>query len=373
MPPKIAFILPALTTGGAERVLISLMNGLDREKYTPIFITLNDRGEAGRWIAQDIECHSLHNKNLLTGLPDLLRLLRRLRPALVFTTMERSNMAVLALKPFLPKTAFIVREATLPSGMEHGTRYPLWVRKAYRFTIRSLYRLLYPHADLVISPSLRIIGELDSYLKINGNNYTLLPNPIDLVRTRGFTATLPKRTPDQLSFVAVGRLDRVKGFDRLIEALAEFRPAYPWRLTIYGEGPERPALEQLIRDKGLTGNITLPGISDNPSCYMAAADALLISSRWEGVPNVLLEALSVGTPVIAPRDIGMVAELEALAGTTSVIAVKDMTEFITKMGQIKPVPVSHVRPSLLPATYEPAAVNEKFDTLLRTAMEKVSA
>jgi glycosyltransferase involved in cell wall biosynthesis len=373
MPPTIAFILPALTTGGAERVLISLMNGLDRTKYAPIFITLNDRGEAARWIAPDIECHSLHNKNLLTGLPGLLRYLRSNKPDVIFTTMERSNMAVLALKPFLPKTAFIVREATLPSGMEHGTRYPLWVRKAYRFTIRNLYRLLYPHADLVISPSQRIIDELDSYLKIHGRNYALLPNPVDLLRTRGFTAALPTRALGELSFVAVGRLDRVKGFDRLIEALAEFRPAYPWQLTIYGEGPERPALEQLIRDKGLTGNISLPGISDNPSCYMAAADALLIPSRWEGVPNVLLEALSVGTPVIAPRDLGVVAELEALAGTDSVIAVEDMDELVTAMGRIKPAPVSQLRPSLLPAAYEPAAVNEKFSSLLAGVLTKVSA
>jgi glycosyltransferase involved in cell wall biosynthesis len=109
--------------------------------------------------------------------------------------------------------------------------------------------------------------------------------------------------------LGVGRLVAQKAFDVLIEAFAHVRRSQPARLLILGEGEERPMLEALVRQLGLEGDIELPGFVANPYPYMAHAELFVLSSRWEGLPTVLVEAMFLRTPVIAtdcpsgPREI----------------------------------------------------------------------
>jgi glycosyltransferase involved in cell wall biosynthesis len=107
----------------------------------------------------------------------------------------------------------------------------------------------------------------------------------------------------------VGRLTRQKAFDVLIRAFVEVRKDHRARLMILGEGDERPALEGLVNKYGLEQDIILPGFVPNPYPYMAHAAAFVLSSRWEGLPTVLVEAMALGAPVIStdcpsgPREI----------------------------------------------------------------------
>jgi len=100
-----------------------------------------------------------------------------------------------------------------------------------------------------------------------------------------------------------------KDFPTLIQAFAHVRRAYPARLLILGEGEERPALEALVRQLGLEQDVSLPGFAVNPYPYMARASLFVLSSRWEGLPGVLIEALYCGAPLVAtdcpsgPREI----------------------------------------------------------------------
>jgi glycosyltransferase involved in cell wall biosynthesis len=109
--------------------------------------------------------------------------------------------------------------------------------------------------------------------------------------------------------LGVGRLTAQKAFSVLIEAFARVRKSQPARLLILGEGEERPMLEALIRQLGLEQDVDLPGFVSNPYPYMAHAALFVLSSRWEGLPTVLVEAMSLRTPVIAtdcpsgPREI----------------------------------------------------------------------
>jgi glycosyltransferase involved in cell wall biosynthesis len=109
--------------------------------------------------------------------------------------------------------------------------------------------------------------------------------------------------------IAVGRLQIQKDYPTLLRAFAQVRQKRPVRLLILGEGKERPMLEELIKTLGVEEDVSLPGFVMNPFAYMARASLFVLSSRWEGLPTVLIEAMCCGTPVVStdcpsgPREI----------------------------------------------------------------------
>ncbi|MBU0858733.1 MAG: glycosyltransferase [Alphaproteobacteria bacterium] len=359
-PLRVAFVLPSLTAGGAERVLITLMNGLPRAEFSPAMICVNDGGPLRDLIATDIDFTALYKSERMVSpeksLPALYRALRAIKPDIVVATMAQMNFAVLVLRPLFPKTQFIVREAITPS-------FILEKRARAAPVIRAAYKRLYPLAACVISPAQMIIDEFSSVLKMDVTRHICLPNPVDADKIRGDgVAHIPDVPPNTIRFIAAGRLHSQKGFDRLLDSLPAL--AGDWHLTILGEGPERSALEAQIRNLGLESRVSLVGLVDKPWPYYAAADAFLLPSRWEGLPNVALESLCCGTPVIAMYEAGGIGEIAA-AAPQAVVVCRSMTEFIERMGCVQTDNATHYRPSLLPALYERSAVIEKFTQILR--------
>ncbi len=393
MPPaplqkKVAFILPSLAAGGAERVLLTLMNRLDRARFAPEFVTLSDDGPMGSWIDGDIPRHSLYDKRLRNGLPGLARTLRKIAPDTVVSTMAHMNFGVLLLRPFLkPRTRICVREANIPSSIIADSSRPFPGRAQI---VRMAYKTLYPTADLVISPAQRIIDEFQSLLKIQTRNHALLYNPVDEARIRGSagessSASSPL-TSSVLSdsvfsdearaktvvFVAAGRLHRQKGFDLLIAALARgfaMPEGLEWRLEILGEGGERAALENQIAAAGLEPRIKLRGLLTPPWPVIAMADAFLLPSRWEGLPNVVLESLAAGTRAIASAQAGGIAEIAARAAPGSVTLAETLDDFVTAMRAVRPDPARAFRPrafrpSLLPDAFRLEVVGKAFGEMI---------
>lgn len=366
-PRTVAFVLPSLTAGGAERVLITLMNGLDRAAFTPVFIGINGQGPLGGLIAADIPRHILTPAGRVgKSLPRLYRTLRRLKPDIVVSTMAHMNFGVLLLKPFFPRTRFIVREAITPSFIlqDRGMAEPV---------IRTLYRTLYPCAHTVVSPAGIIVGEFRDVLRMKTGNHRILPNPVNLPLIRREEHIPPPRAGGDartVHFIAAGRLHRQKGFDRLLDILPRLPAAMDWRLTILGEGPEREALEKAIEEKGLKDRVALPGLSDHPWPSYAAADAFLLPSRSEGLPNVALEALACGTPVIATAESGGIGDIARAAHRHqgAVTVAPDMDAFLAAMANVTAQPPgAGFRPSLLPPAYTPEDVATAFRRILQEA------
>jgi glycosyltransferase involved in cell wall biosynthesis len=176
-----------------------------------------------------------------------------------------------------------------------------------------LAKMFFRWADAIVAVSR---GAADDFAATSGvprNKMQVIFNPVvsdDLHRRAAETIDHPWFATGELPVVvAVGRLVIQKEFETLIRAFAEVRKSLPSRLMIIGEGPDRSKLESLTRELGLQDVVALPGTQNNPLPYMKHAALLAMSSRYEGLPLVPIEALAVGCPVVStdcltgPREI----------------------------------------------------------------------
>lgn len=357
---RIAFVLPTLLPGGAERVLITLMNGLDRYRFDPHFIVVNPKGTLRPLIDSSIPFHSLGGVKMRFALPGLISRLNALEPDIIVSTMAAMNFTVLLARPFLKKKSrVIVREAVIPSSIIKSQPLPGIVSAAYKN--------LYPRADLVLAPAQCILDDFATGLKMDTSHYRVLHNPVDTARLThewGIDVDIPESRRKTVHFVASGRLHRQKGFDRLIEALPLLNHSGDWRLQILGDGKEKENLQSLIAKNNLESRVELMGLLENPWPHYAAADVFLLPSRWEGLPNVVLESLALGTPAIAMKEAGGIDEIAKAAPEGSVKIAGSMDEFLSMMRDVKPNPAASARPSLLPESFQIANVLKKFSGFL---------
>lgn len=238
----------------------------------------------------------------------MVGLIRRIKPETVVCTVVYANVLLVLARPFLPRnTRLLIREATTPSGfLKHEARHPaLW---------KFFYRCVYPHADRVICLTDSMQQEFHDRFRIPREKLVRIYNPVDEVSVRNYAGA--ENNPyhgDGPNIVAAGRLRREKGFDLLIDALARVRRHIPGaQLTILGEGPEGPALKRQARELDLDRAVHFAGFQQNPWTYFAHADLFVLPSRLEGMPNALLEALALGTPVVATECVEAICELQAL-------------------------------------------------------------
>ncbi len=183
---------------------------------------------------------------------------------------------------------------------EKIARQPFWRRRAYAQGLRHTYR----HASGLIANSQGVADSLKWLLGADCPPLCVIPNPLDLARLQRLAAA-PVTHPwfqsrGQPLIVGCGRLVAVKDFAGLIDAVAKLRCHHSnARLVIFGEGRQRAALQRHIRRQGLTDVVDLPGFTDNFFAHVSRADLFVLSSRYEGSPNVLIEALACGAPCVA--------------------------------------------------------------------------
>lgn len=325
--PKILFMLPTLGAGGAERILVTLLNNLNHEKFSPEFLALNDNGPIKEWIRGDIPFHSFGNKTIKTSVIPLFKFIKKEQPDIIFTTMVHSNALALLVKIFFPNIKVIVREAALPSVLV--TKYGFKGRLCI-----FVYKLLYPKADIVISNCSQMVSDFEKVIKINTKNHKILFNPVDVER---IYAELPKKIEksETLRFVSVGRLSHEKGHRRLIKSLVNLNINQDWRLDIIGEGEDRKTLEDLIKKNALEDKVFLRGYFSNPWKIAANADCLLLPSHWEGMPNVVLEGFACGIPAIAINEAGGIMDIAKYADKSILNIVYNMDEFVQEMSNVK--------------------------------------
>jgi glycosyltransferase involved in cell wall biosynthesis len=265
------------------------------------------------------------------GLPGLVRYLRRERPAVLLTTLELTSLiALLARWIAAVPTRLIIRIATTIS--QHK-RSPL--KKKLE---RSLLSRMYPWADGIVAVSRGVAEDFASYTGISTDQVKVIYNPVITSQLLG-EAREPVAHPffqacQPPVVLGVGRLSEPKDFATLIRAFALTRQRSPARLVILGEGEERLQLEALIRTLGISEDADLPGFLENPFAYMNKAAVFVLSSRWEGLPNVLIQAIACGCPVVSTDCPSGPAEILDNGKYGRLVPVGDIEQMADAIGQV---------------------------------------
>jgi len=304
---RVLFLMPTLSGGGAERVTVTLLQHLDRSRFETHLALVHAVGPLLKDLPADLPLHDLNAKRVRRAGPGIVRLTWKLKPQVIHSAMVELNLATVLLRPFLPPgLRVLIREDTSPGALiAQGRKHPLiwdW-----------LYRQLYRRADKIICVGDHVLDDLADTFAVPRSKLVRVYNPVDLELARrlaeGGGNPYPGSGPH---LIAAGRLAREKGFDLLLDAMPLVHAAVADAdLTILGEGPLRSDLLDQRDKLGLAGVIQLPGFQPNPYPYFKHADLFVLPSRWEGFGLAAIEALAVGTPVVATDCPGAVREVLA--------------------------------------------------------------
>lgn len=285
-------IVPSMRGGGSERVMSILAKYLDRGKYSIMLILLKKEGQYLDELPDDIELVDLDAKAARFAIFKMIGIIKRYKPDIVFSTSGQVNLLISMIKPFLSgKTKLIARESSIPSVNNKNSKYPL--------LLNILYKTFYNNFDLIICQSNYMKNDLINNYKIKKEKMVVINNPLDIDAAHKLSTQSDEILFDKnkINLLAVGRLGREKGYDMLLQAITQLNSQY--HLTVLGAGIEENALKKLAKTLGLEYKVSFIGFQKNPYKYMRQSDLFILSSRHEGFPNVVLEANTCGTPVVA--------------------------------------------------------------------------
>ena len=295
----LAFYLPLLAGGGAERVVLALADAFARKKEAGVDLVLGRlEGELAGLVPSGVNCHVLDKLGSLASVPKLARYIRDRRPSVLVSSMGHNNVAAVLAGRLAggPTRIVICQHNSLVA--ECGPGRPL------RFRLLPLaYRALLPFADASVAVSSGVAREIEWMCARPPGSVHTVYNP---AWSPGHASAALDPAPhpwleagSDPVVVGIGRLVAQKDFATLIDAFARVRQHIPARLLIFGEGPERPALESRIAGLNLRQACRLPGFLQNPFAAMSRASLIVLSSRYEGFGNVLVESMGCGTPVVS--------------------------------------------------------------------------
>lgn len=297
---KIMLLLSSLNAGGAERVGATLANAWAEQGHEVILVPTFSKGNGESFypIEQKVRVHWLSQ-----DLPQNKLLSRVFKPWYLRRLMKAEQADVMV--SFLTNVNIMSIAANLGLGIPlivSERSHPLYQKISSN--LKTMRKHLYPRADVVMVQTQEAAQDLKKILPLL-KDVVVMPNPLpaELVKEAPNTQA-PKRV------VAMGRLVASKQFDLLIHLFSQASKQMPdWTLHIYGDGSEREKLNSLIKSLNKTECIFLEGKTDRPWAQMRQAQVFAMTSKLEGFPNVMLEAMAVGLPVVAfdcpsgPRDI----------------------------------------------------------------------
>jgi len=317
-----------------------------------------------------VKVHRLQVERVCQSWLKLIRLIHSERPDVVLSNMAHLNFLVLLIKPVLPRrTRILVRQNTTASSA------------ASTWLSRLPYRVLYPRAHAILCQSEAMARDLENNFGIPRDRLHVLVNPIETVRSdRSQTdAISSNRLHPQLHeslgnswprLITVGRLAPEKGIDLMIQAMPAIKLKYPnVHLEILGEGSDQAALQRLAGALNLEASVNFRGFVESPSEHFKRASLFVLPSRYEGMPNALLEAAAAGLPLVAtPCSEGLSDLIENSPGTWLSLAISVDSLAQTVLGALSALTDSPSGPQRFDhaflAPFEISASVAAYETLL---------
>lgn len=291
----IAIFVPSMAGGGAERVMATVANGLASLGHPVDLVLVQRSGPYLDEISPEVSVVDLNASRTAASVAPLARYLRRRRPSALLSALTHANLAALLATSVSGRGTRVVvseRDAVFP------VRQGLTAKLRRRLTAT-----MYARADLIVTVSEGVRTDVIREFGADPDQVLTVYNPLDIASIQQLSteeAGHPWLDDPQLPvFLAVGRLERAKGFDVLLDAFARTRADVPSRLVILGEGSLRGELLERAASLGVAAHVDLPGFQQNPFAWMARCDAFVLSSRNEGLPNALIQAMACGARVIS--------------------------------------------------------------------------
>lgn len=306
---RIAIFVPSLNGGGTERVMVSLANEFSTRGYDVDLVLAKAQGPYLMDVSSNVHVIDLKAGRIIKALIPLVRYLKRKKPTAMLAAMTHTNIvAILACMVGRVSTRLVVSERSTISAR---------VERSRDIVARFIYYLvpkLYSRADGIVAVSQASLEDLIRFTGLPAKTIEFIYNPFEIGRIE----VRAHETLDHPWFesgqppviLAVGRFNEAKDYPNLIHAFAKVRRNLSVRLLLLGEGELRGMLESLLLEYGLTNDdVQMPGFVTNPFAYLSRCSVFVLSSRYEGLPGALIEAMACGAPVVStdcpsgPREI----------------------------------------------------------------------
>ncbi len=360
----VALFSPSLCGGGAERVLVNLAGGLIDEGISVDVVLASATGPFLPDLPAKVRVMDLKASRIVSSILPLARYLRQARPDALLGFQDHTSVAAIAAAALSrsPTPIFAAVHSTWTRILEGGSpKDRLLARVA---------GLAYRRAAGVIAVSTGAAAAVVHCLGVERSRVGIIHNPVitsDLFLKAQAAVEHPWLQSEQPPLIlGMGRLNKAKDFVTLVASFARLRSRCPARLMILGEGEERPVLEALIKKLGLSDDVTLPGFVANPYPYLRRASVFVLSSAWEGLPTVLIEALALGSPIVSTNCPSGPSEILGGGSLGTLVPVGDIDAMADAMYEV--ITTEHAKPDQASwARFTvPAATATYIDTLFRS-------
>lgn len=300
--PLLSFFIPDLTVGGAEQVTVNLVNGLSSRGYNVELLLSKFKGELQSNLQSQVKVRTLPpSRTPVVGvaahLPALATYLQRKRPVALFPHLAHPSIVCLAVNRLLDTDTLVIPTHHSAFGISPSTTVKDRV-------VRRLVPHLYPSADRIITVSEGVADSIIERTSVSRADISVLYNPVDIaaVRRRAREPVNHEWIDDDgiKVILFVGRIAEQKDLKTWLRTFKRVHDQDPTtRAVIVGQGPRRQELQRESNRLGIADVVSMPGYVENPFGYMYRSEVFLLTSLYEGLPTVLIEALACGCPVVA--------------------------------------------------------------------------
>lgn len=316
-------VMHQMNIGGAQRVMLNLANNISKNKYEVHLCLFNARGELLDFIDGGIIIHDLKSSRVIKGLLKYFSVIRAINPDIILSSISHINLVNSIFSGYIrmisENVRIVCREVNIPSVRSANKENQRLQEFLWRRSINSL--------DSIIAQSSYMRDDIVSFYGAHDKKVEIVRNLLDIdnILEKSSEGLGNYRVLGKVNLLACGRINAQKGFDRLIQIMLNLDDVY--HLHLVGDGPERIKIEGMIEKNSLQDRVTLHGYQSNPYPYFAESDVVLVTSIYEGFPNVILEANALGKYVITFSCPGIDDEIILQGQNGSLIESGDIHSF----------------------------------------------